>query len=913
MATDLFFWQTTQGSPGIRHGDTLLRLDGSASTNWDTRLARDSRPGTGSSVSLNTATVNGPTSGIECGPASDWLSAPLAADVTISGTITLNLYGSENSMSANVAINAKIDRVRPDGTITQIAKSANVTELGTTSGVFNFTVTPTSTACLKGDRLRLIVFGDDSTGANMASGFTFTFIYGATSAASSGDSWIRFTENLTFMSTTPAGSQLFLRATTGPAVNSADEREMWTSRGASSTTATVNTVSGMTNPVQWTASAGGSVIEWYTRPLTAFTLSDLVYANIRLGCSNTACRVGPRLELAVCDGDGTNVTVLTSWVFYDQASMFATPVSGNLNGELTTTADDDRRTWFSVPTTSVADGQRLRLRMYADDCHLPQVSGHTAFVSFDGPTASAAGDSYITLSQSVTEFSGSGAVGKSLQAVWNTRAPLGDTLQGVWGVRTPVNDSLQSVWAVRTRLGDTLQAVWNTKASLGDTLQAVWNVRRTQADTLQSVWGVRTPVPDQLQSVWAVRTRVNDQLQAVWNTKAAVGDTVQAVWNTRAVLGDTLQGVWGVRTPVADQLQAVWAVRTRLGDQVQAVWHVKAALGDQLQGVWGVRTSVFDTLQAVWNVQIVGLEAVGKDLQAVWSVRAVQGDQLQGVWSVRTPVSDTLQSVWGVRTRVSDQLQTVWHDRAVVSDQLQAVWGVRARVFDTLQSVWAVRTSQGDTLQSVWHVRSALGDQVVAVWHTRARVGDTVQAVWNVEVLGASAVGKSLTVIWNDRAAVADTLQAVWGVRTRVSDQLQAVWSVRTPLGDQLQAVWRTRAVAGDQLQAVWNVKAPVFDTLQAQWGVRTRAADQLTAPWAVRTSAGDTLQALWQARAIAGDDLTVVWNVLSFLLPVEIGDAFLTTVFTGIIDSRLGRIEVLSPRGVLLPSRVGTELVQED
>jgi hypothetical protein len=152
-------------------------------------------------VASSTATVAGATNGVEVQPSTnyaEWLTSPLAADVTISGSITWNLWASESSMSANVAINGILEVIDgATGTITLIDKTARTTELGTSLAAVNFSETPASgVACKKGDRLRARVFGDDA--GTMASGFTFAFNYNGGLAADTGGSLLTLTEDLTF-------------------------------------------------------------------------------------------------------------------------------------------------------------------------------------------------------------------------------------------------------------------------------------------------------------------------------------------------------------------------------------------------------------------------------------------------------------------------------------------------------------------------------------------------------------------------------------------------------------------------------------------------------------------------------------------------------------------------------------------
>lgn len=177
MATQLFFRSGTTGGGEEGHLGTNNPKLNSATSGWASRALATTR---GSGVTTaGGATVTGATPGVEVifsAIPAEWLSPPLAQDVTISGAITGNLWASESNMSANVAINFRVDRVdAATGAIEQIAQSVRTTELAvTTRAVNNFTVTPAvGIACKRGDRLRVRVFGDDA--GTMATGFTFDF------------------------------------------------------------------------------------------------------------------------------------------------------------------------------------------------------------------------------------------------------------------------------------------------------------------------------------------------------------------------------------------------------------------------------------------------------------------------------------------------------------------------------------------------------------------------------------------------------------------------------------------------------------------------------------------------------------------------------------------------------------------
>jgi hypothetical protein len=163
--------------------------------------------GTGVVSSTATATVAGPTSGVQVqvgGTAAAWISPALEA-VTISGTISFNLWAFESAAAANVGLDVKIERCDGSGNvISQIARSERGTELGTSATAQVWTVTPTSTTLSAGDRIKVTVFGNDAGGTMTASARTFTLRYHGTPAGSNGDSFVRFAEILTVASVVPA-------------------------------------------------------------------------------------------------------------------------------------------------------------------------------------------------------------------------------------------------------------------------------------------------------------------------------------------------------------------------------------------------------------------------------------------------------------------------------------------------------------------------------------------------------------------------------------------------------------------------------------------------------------------------------------------------------------------------------------
>jgi hypothetical protein len=397
MATQLFLRSTAAGEFASTHrGDNTAKLNGVAS-GWQP-IALVTTRGAGT-TNPQAGTVAGPTSGLEIAStaALEWITDPLDADVTISGAVTGNIWASENNMGANVAINFVVDVIdSATGTITEIVKSARTTEVAvTTRAVNNFTATPASgVACKRGDRLRVRIFGDDA--GTMASGFTFNIGVGGATGGADGDTYVSFTETFSFEAA-PSGSVLYLTDTASD-VNPGGsvEKEAWTSRGSGSTNAITNTAAGWTSPIQVTNTAGGTVIEWYTKALAAFTLEGLCRFNIRALESNAAANASLAAEVAVTASDGSSPTVLGI-----SRTMGA---SGFGFGELATT-DSVETIDVGVDTTSITEQQRLRFRIYVDDVSFaPLVTGHTVTVTYNGTSAAAAGDTYVTLPQSISEF-----------------------------------------------------------------------------------------------------------------------------------------------------------------------------------------------------------------------------------------------------------------------------------------------------------------------------------------------------------------------------------------------------------------------------------------------------------------------------------------------------------------------------
>lgn len=302
-------------------------------------------------------TVAGPTNGLELGGQSSlstapplWLfvSTPIDASITISGTVTANLFAWESNSAANAAINVRLFKISgQNNTITEFGKSARTTELGTTVSQQNFTFTPTSTSFVKGDRIGVTVFADDAS-SNMGTGYqVFCNIDGA--SGTNGFSYIEFTENLTMWTQVTGTVMVFSNAVSDVVPASGSAYQMSTSRGSALTTAVTNTQTNPSTPIQITGSAGGSVIEWYTYQLADTTLVGAIYCALWGFESNSAANATLGVEIAVCDGNGSNAVVWGQNYLPDELA----------------TGSGGWGLYVQGPETNVVGGQRLRFRVLA--------------------------------------------------------------------------------------------------------------------------------------------------------------------------------------------------------------------------------------------------------------------------------------------------------------------------------------------------------------------------------------------------------------------------------------------------------------------------------------------------------------------------------------------------------------------
>lgn len=354
-----------------------------------------SQPAGGIATSAqNTAT--GPVSIVH----STSISDPITTAFTCSGTVTFNLWGWEQSLTANAGWVCRLMRYRyADDSLTLVVESSFGGELSTSLDVYNWTATPTSTDFAVGDRIVLIT-GFEDAGGTLASGLTVTLRYFGPTADADGDSWIQLSETVSTSSAEPAGDSFYFTDSDSDLDGGTHAKKaMARTRPGSVQTAVTNTVAGPTSPIQITKTAGGTTLEWYTPALDYLTLSGRVYVQVQvLGTAASEGNAGLTAEIARVDGDGTNAVV---W----GKSICRTGSITSYGTNVTQLA----YAMISAPDLSIVRGQRLRLRLFIDEDYaqqtVPMVTGKTSTFRYAGAAASDA-DSFITLGVSVGDDPG---------------------------------------------------------------------------------------------------------------------------------------------------------------------------------------------------------------------------------------------------------------------------------------------------------------------------------------------------------------------------------------------------------------------------------------------------------------------------------------------------------------------------
>lgn len=182
-------------------------------------------------------------------------------------------------------------------------------------------------------------------------------------------------------------TQLFLRAgaeVAAPNLSTDNDYLLVTARGVGETIAAATpTVAGPTNGVQLPLTP----ISWWYR-VNAVTISGAITKNLWGFESAMNANAGLQVIIDRCDGSGAFISTV-------QNSEHGT--------ELATSSAVRNWATGTVTSTTFADGDYIRLRVYANDVGT-MASGYTVTISMNGSTAGASGDSYVTFTETITEY-----------------------------------------------------------------------------------------------------------------------------------------------------------------------------------------------------------------------------------------------------------------------------------------------------------------------------------------------------------------------------------------------------------------------------------------------------------------------------------------------------------------------------
>lgn len=150
-------------------------------------------------------------------------------------------------------------------------------------------------------------------------------------------------------------------------------------------TSVTSTVTGPTSGVQVTDTAGGTALKWISPPLAA-----------PVTIASTVTLSGWAKESATTANAGLQVT-LHRYTTSEQSSFLNTEHGTELG---TTIA---QRSWTAAPTsTNFLRGDRIVVKWWINDAGGTQASGATATLDYNGPTASADGDTLVTFTENLS-------------------------------------------------------------------------------------------------------------------------------------------------------------------------------------------------------------------------------------------------------------------------------------------------------------------------------------------------------------------------------------------------------------------------------------------------------------------------------------------------------------------------------
>ena len=179
-------------------------------------------------------------------------------------------------------------------------------------------------------------------------------------------------------------TKLFLRNTAANAIS--NFYDMVVAAGASAGTGVVNTAAGGTQ-IQWTRTAGGTVLEWISGrvPSGGFTLAGTISFSIWAKESNMLANIGARAR-----------------VFKRTAAGSESEVGGGpYNDGVEFGTGDAEMTWTGTPTsTAFSENDRIIVRYYITNVGT-MATGYTGTITYNAADA-ATGDSFFQINENVT-------------------------------------------------------------------------------------------------------------------------------------------------------------------------------------------------------------------------------------------------------------------------------------------------------------------------------------------------------------------------------------------------------------------------------------------------------------------------------------------------------------------------------
>jgi hypothetical protein len=152
---------------------------------------------------------------------------------------------------------------------------------------------------------------------------------------------------------------------------------------------TTATVSGTNIPV--TDTAGGMTLAWYSEPLQPVTISGTITVNLRGFESATTVNAGFGILLERTRADGLVLGTIIA--------------DTTVPGAITELSTSDAAVVGTYTPTSIAMGLGDRLKLTVKIRNVVTMAAGTVTLSIAGPTGGAAGDSFITFTETIRAYS----------------------------------------------------------------------------------------------------------------------------------------------------------------------------------------------------------------------------------------------------------------------------------------------------------------------------------------------------------------------------------------------------------------------------------------------------------------------------------------------------------------------------